>query len=120
MFDTSTLGAGVTITSAKLYLNYQNSDYMESDTVTNIHESTWEFPGDGNTYNNVGNILASDPVWVGRGFGLTTFVIRPDYINRIGVTRFAIKAENEDYDYQYNADPGYSRATSYLEITYTY
>jgi hypothetical protein len=119
MFDTSTLGAGATVTSAKLYLNFQNNDYLEEGNITNVHESTWVFPGDGSTYDNVGALLASDPVPWNKPFGPTSFNIRADYINRFGVTKFAVRADDEDYDYLYNSDPGYSRATSYLEVTYT-
>ncbi|MDU0459753.1 MAG: LamG-like jellyroll fold domain-containing protein [Geobacteraceae bacterium] len=116
-FDTAALGAGATITSARLYLDYQNGDYMEDDIDINVHGSTWDLNAP--DYNNIGSYLSSSRVYVGQAFGLTSFVIDPNYINRVGVTKFAILAANEDYYTYYNADPGYSRLGSYLEIKYT-
>jgi predicted CxxxxCH...CXXCH cytochrome family protein len=118
MFNTS-LGAGVSITSARLHLDYEDNSYMDSDSTTNVYASTWTTPGDGSTYDNIGAFLAQNYVSGGQSHGLTSFDITPAYINRIGMTKFALRADDEDHGDYYNADPGYSRAGSYLEITYT-
>ena len=115
-FDTSSLGTGATVTSAKLYLDYQNRDYMDDDSITNVYESTWNYPGSYSTFNNLGALLASHPIPVSQPFGLVDFTIRPDYIKNAGLTKFALAAAEEGW---YNADPGYLKATSYLELTYT-
>jgi hypothetical protein len=117
MFDSSAIGAGATVTSAKLYMDYRNSDYLYKDSVTNVYESTWIFPGDQTTFNNLGALLDSQLISVSRPFGLVPFNIRPDYINKTGITKFALAAANENLN-QDDSDPGYARATSYLEVTY--
>ena len=117
MFDTSSLGAGATVTAATLNLDYQNRDYLAYDSITQVHESTWEIPGAYDGY--IGNLLASQLISVGRPFGNVAFNILPAYIKGTGITKFAVKAANEDYESLSNSDPGYNRATSYLGISYT-
>lgn len=115
-FDTSSLGTGAAVTSAKLYLDYQSSEYMTDPSTTNIYESTWTYPGSYSTFNNLGAMLASQPISLSQPFGLVDFTIRPDYIKNTSLTKFALAAADEGW---YNADPGYRKATSYLEVTYT-
>ncbi|MBE0596568.1 MAG: HYR domain-containing protein, partial [Desulfuromonadales bacterium] len=117
MFDTSSLGTGVTVTSATLKLDYQFFEYLAEDSVTNVHESNWALPGAYSGY--VGNLLASQTIAASRPFGLVPFTIRPDYISKTGITKFALKAANEDFSVAPNADVGYYRPTSHLEVTYT-
>ncbi|RJR16408.1 MAG: CxxxxCH/CxxCH domain-containing protein [Nitrospiraceae bacterium] len=117
MFDTSSLGAGATITSARLYLDFQTRDYLSQNAVTNIHESSWVYPPNSGTCSNVGTYLANNTVLVNQAFGLTTFNINPASINKTGNTGFAVKGADETICD--NADPGYNRATSYLEVDYT-
>ena len=117
MFETSSLGAGATVTSATLYLDYQNSDYLSQDAVTEVHESTWDASADTTYCNNVGSYLNNDTVTTNQSFGLTPITISPSYISKTGSTKFAVKGADEGpCD---NIDPGYNRATSYLEVQYT-
>ena len=117
MFDTSSLGAGATVESAKLNLYYHNRDYVESASITEVHESTWELPGAYNGY--VGNLLDSQAIPVSKQFGEVTFNIRPDYVKAAGITKFALVAANEDFDALYNSAPGYARTNSFLEVTFS-
>lgn len=119
MFDTSTLGEGFVVTDARLKLDYQFREYVEMDAVTNVYESTWQLPVTFATFNNLGVLLASQPIAVTRPLGMVSFAIRPDYIDTTGLTRFALAAAVEDFGYPVSAAPGYSRATSYLEITFS-
>jgi len=119
MFDTSSLGAGANIISAKLSLDFGSKDYMAYDSVTNVHESTWQLPASPAIYHNLGPVLASQLITLNRPFGIVSFNIRPDYIKKTATTQFALAAANEDYDYYWDADPGYYRPTSYLEVTYS-
>lgn len=116
MFDTSAIGSDVTIASARLLLDYQIRDYVQSDSVTEVRESNWELPGAYDGY--VGAFLASQPISVSRPLGLVSFDIRPDYVAGTGITKFALKAGNEDFSALNNSAPGYKRATSQLEVTF--
>lgn len=117
-FDTSTLGAGTTVTSARLNLDYQDRSRMEYGSVTNVHGSTWISPGDETTFDNVGALLASKTIAFTQPFGMVSFSVRPDYIEEAGLTRFALVAANDLSGEIMNASPGYAKETSYLELTY--
>lgn len=117
MFDTSALGPGSTVTSARLYLDYQISSYLSQDAVTEVHESTWVYSTDTGNCGNVGAYLNSNTVTTGQSFGLTDFTINSSYINKTGSTLFAVRGVDEGLCD--NVDPGYNRATSYLEVQYT-
>lgn len=117
-FDTSALGAGTTVTAARLNLDYQDRSRMEYGSVTNVHGSTWVPPGDETTFSNVGALLASQSIAFTRPLGMVTFTVRPDYVEETGLTKFALVAANDLSGEIMNASPGYAKETSYLELTY--
>lgn len=117
MFDTSSLGAGASIVSAKLKLYHHNNTYVSSPSVTEVRESTWELPGSYDGY--IGDLLASINIPTGPPLGLVSLPIRADYVQTTSITKFALKATDEDFEALYNSDPGYSRANSSLEVTYS-
>lgn len=118
-FDTSSLSEGTDVTAAKLHLDYQYNAYVEATSTTNVYASAWEFPGTRGTYGDLGDLLASSPpIARTRPLGLIPFAVPPEHIRTGGLTKFGLAAAVEDFGYPANAAPGYSRSTSFLEVTF--